>query len=343
MKRLIALTLTLVVTLCGCSFDLDDLTKYLPFGNNSVPLIEPIETVPETPSEPVVDVTPEPQPEVSAPDYTGLWEHKEYPDPYGIVIYEASDTHLSFDITAVRGNYSQIATCKVENAPINGNTVNFSFTDSFGNAGTGSLVFSGNEMTVTYHTFERLLDGNWGIDAGSGRYTKTKEMAEMPNYNPDDYESFSSDDFATYEDTPSTITWPATNGIKTYLPGNSNVVVYESPTSTKKYGEIFTTDVVTICGHDAASNRLIVNYPIAGGKTKTGYIDAEKIISCDFNVAVDVWEATHQITTYTRFDGKTEFGYISPGDTVYTLDVWAGYKQVIYPVSGGYKLAWILE
>lgn len=137
----------------------------------------------------------------------------------------------------------------------------------------------------------------------------------------------------------SKIKWPATSGIKTYvISTGNNTTVYETATSTAKYGTIYASDLITIKGY--SGNRLKVTYPITGG-TKTGYIPVSAVTSGKVNVATSKWTATTKTTTYRRSGGGTTLGYISKGDVCYTIATSGNWQQIIYPVSGGYKMGWI--
>lgn len=136
-----------------------------------------------------------------------------------------------------------------------------------------------------------------------------------------------------------TSTWPATKNIKTYVKSTkNNTTVYKTATSTEKYGTIYATDLITINGY--SGSRFKVTYPISGG-TKTGYIKISDVTSGTVNVATSKWTATSKITTYRRSSGNLEAGYISKGDVCYTIAASGDREQVIYPISGGYKLGWI--
>ncbi|MCD8048594.1 MAG: hypothetical protein LUG52_03155, partial [Clostridia bacterium] len=135
--------------------------------------------------------------------------------------------------------------------------------------------------------------------------------------------------------------WPATSGIKTYcLSTSNNTVVYQTTTSTAKYGTIYATDLVTIKGYDSSSDRFKVNYPISGG-TKTGYVKRTAITSGKVNSASGTFTATAKITTYRRASTSNSLGSISKGDECYQTATSGSYTQVIYPISGGYKMGWI--
>ncbi len=138
-----------------------------------------------------------------------------------------------------------------------------------------------------------------------------------------------------------TIKWPATKNIKTYVISTGNdTTVYETATSTKKYGTIYAEDLITILGY--SGSRLKVKYPVTGtNKYKEGYIKASAVTSSEINVATSKKTATSKMTTYRRSSGKAETGYISKGDIYYQIATKNGRKQVIYPITGGYKIGWI--
>lgn len=120
-------------------------------------------------------ITPQTYSEV---EYTGLWTHTEYPDAYSVVIFEQQGDEISFEVTAIRGNGSQIATSKMTNVQLVDGKGEFKFVDSFENAGTGEIYISGGELVLKYNTDEPYK-GNWCIDAGEGSYVKSKKLSEI--------------------------------------------------------------------------------------------------------------------------------------------------------------------
>ncbi len=134
--------------------------------------------------------------------------------------------------------------------------------------------------------------------------------------------------------------WPATSGIKTYvISTKNNTKVYKDAKSKDgSYGTIYADDLITIDGY--SGSRFKVTYPIKNG-TKTGYIEKSAVTNGTINKATEKWKATSKQTTYRRSGGGTELGYVSKGDVCYTIYEKNGYKQIIYPISGGYKMGWI--
>ncbi len=134
--------------------------------------------------------------------------------------------------------------------------------------------------------------------------------------------------------------WPATSGIKTYVltTKNDTKVYKDAKSQDGSYGTIYADDLITIDGY--SGSRLKVTYPIKNG-TKTGYIEKSAVTNGTIDKAIEKWKAASQQTTYRRSDGETELGYVSKGDVCYTIYEKNGYKQIIYPISGGYKMGWI--
>lgn len=90
-----------------------------------------------------------------------------------------------------------------------------------------------------------------------------------------------------------------------------------------------------------SGNAVQVKYPVKGG-TRTAWFARSAFTSYDLaNGTAEKWEQKSQVTTYKRSDGKETYGYISKGDICYKLSETGNYKQVIYPVSSGYKIGWI--
>ncbi len=122
---------------------------------------------------------------------------------------------------------------------------------------------------------------------------------------------------------------------KCYTISTGNTTVYSDTALTKKIGTIFDSDEITLV--KAAEKYSKVTYPIAGGKTKTGYIKTSAILLSTKSTS---YTASEKVTTYKR-PGGAEYGYISKGDKVLNFGVKGKYTQVRYPVSGGYKYAFI--
>ncbi len=122
---------------------------------------------------------------------------------------------------------------------------------------------------------------------------------------------------------------------KCYTITSGNTTVYSNTALTKRYGTIYGSDELTVL--DVTGRYCRVNYPISGGRTKTGYIPTSAILR---GTSGSSYKSRAKITTYRRPWGSS-YGYIANGDTVTVLGTYGDYTQVKYPVSGGYKYAFI--
>ncbi len=125
--------------------------------------------------------------------------------------------------------------------------------------------------------------------------------------------------------------------IKGYIAGNDRITTYEGDFSSSA-GQIFPTDYCTI---ESVYNNgwAKVNYPISGG-TKTKYVRMTEFVP-DINAVHINYNSGVQITTYRKPDLATETGYVSPGDSIYTIGSSGNATEVLYPISSGYKVGWI--
>ncbi len=127
----------------------------------------------------------------------------------------------------------------------------------------------------------------------------------------------------------------AGTAIKCYTIGTANVQVFSNAGLTSKYGTIYPSDEITV---NAVTDKYCkVTYPIARG-TKTGYINTSKILTKTIG---NSYTSRAKITTYRRASSSSTYGYVATGDNVKVLGASGSYTQVKYPVSGGYKYAFI--
>ena len=122
---------------------------------------------------------------------------------------------------------------------------------------------------------------------------------------------------------------------KCYTISSGNTTVYSNTGLTTRYGSIYGSDEVTVL--DVTSRYCRVTYPISGGRTKTGYIPTSAILR---GTSGNSYKSRGKVTTYKRPGGGT-YGYVSKGDTVTVLGTYGNYTQLKYPVSGGYKYAFV--
>lgn len=123
--------------------------------------------------------------------------------------------------------------------------------------------------------------------------------------------------------------------VRCYTIGTSNVQVYSNTGLSKRYGAVYPSDEMTVS--QVTDRYCKVTYPVARGR-KTGYISRNKILT---KTTGSSYRSRAKITTYRRANNKNAYGYIAKGDTVKVLGASGSYTQVKYPVSGGYKYAFI--
>jgi len=121
-----------------------------------------------------------------------------------------------------------------------------------------------------------------------------------------------------------------------HLMGTSNVTAYSDTTLTKKIGTIFPTDEITVIVVTGKYSK--VTYPISGNRTKTGYIRTSAILLATGGSTRYV---TRNMTTYQHYSGSPVYGTATVGDMVMVLGTYGSYTQIKYPVSFGYKYAFI--
>lgn len=253
-----------------------------------------------------------------------------------------------------RKNYSGTADCFVKHAAEKyGSTYGFEYV---GNVTTESKLKSAlqNGQVAVWHTDGHIMS-IVDYDSSKNKYlvlnsevkTKTKKASAWITYSQiQSYKTvglcfmlIKNTKSSNNEPVKTVINWPSTKNIKTYVKSTgNNTIVYKTATSTEKYGTIYASDLITINGY--SGNRLKVTYPISGG-TKTGYIAVSDVTSGTVNQAISKWKATSKITTYRRSGGGATLGYISKGDVCYTIATSGNWKQVIYPISDGWKMGWI--
>lgn len=122
---------------------------------------------------------------------------------------------------------------------------------------------------------------------------------------------------------------------KCYTISSGNTTVYSNTGLSRRYGTIYGSDEVTVLNVTDQYSR--VRYPISGGRTKTGYIHTSAILLATSGAS---YKAGARVTTYRR-PGGASYGYIDKNDNVMILGRSGNYTQVKYPVSGGFKYAFV--
>ncbi len=139
-------------------------------------------------------------------------------------------------------------------------------------------------------------------------------------------------------DTSIVMTASAASVRKCYTIATTNTPVYAKTNLTSKIGSIFPTDEIVV--NDVTSKYTKVTYPVGNGRTKTGYIATSAILTA---TSGSTKKASRKCTTYIRANTSKSYGYIDKGDSCIILGKSNGMVQLKYPVSGGYKYAFVTQ
>lgn len=119
-----------------------------------------------------------------------------------------------------------------------------------------------------------------------------------------------------------------------------NVYYNESCSSRNKneYVDV-RTDECYIVGRSSRNNNVEITYP-----TKTGRKDRWTSMGVFTSASsYKIRYAKAKISSYKFASTNNGYGSISKNDQVRVYETWKGYVRVLYPISGGFKLAWIRE
>ncbi|MBR1635320.1 MAG: M23 family metallopeptidase [Lachnospiraceae bacterium] len=135
------------------------------------------------------------------------------------------------------------------------------------------------------------------------------------------------------------ITADAALNAKCYTIKTGNTTVYSDTGLSKKSGTIYDSDELTVVS--IGDGFAKVKYPVTGtNKTKTGYIKSKAIVLKSTSGEPTVAKAKSE--TYKRPNGGG-YGSVAKGDAVYKLGTSGDYVQVMYPVSSGFKIAFVTK
>lgn len=132
------------------------------------------------------------------------------------------------------------------------------------------------------------------------------------------------------------ITVDAALNAKCYTIKTGNTTVYSDTGLSKKSGTIYDSDELTVVSVNNSYAK--VKYPVTGtNKTKTGYIKSSAIVK---STGGEPTIAKEQIETYKRPNGGS-YGSVAKNDAVYKLGKSGDYTQIMYPIKGGFKIAFV--
>ena len=132
-----------------------------------------------------------------------------------------------------------------------------------------------------------------------------------------------------------TVNWPTP--LKAYInSATDRAAVYQDIDTNPGYGQLFVDDLCTI--NAVYENGWVnVTYPTST-TPKTGYVPLSVFVPSQ--VTAYSVTAGKQVTSYQKSNMATQFGYASPGDNCIIVGRSGDKVQMIYPITGGYKLGW---
>ena len=127
---------------------------------------------------------------------------------------------------------------------------------------------------------------------------------------------------------------------KCYTIRTGNTEVYNN-TSLRRtgyyaYGWIYDTDEITVLS--VTSGYCRVRYPLSGSRTKEGYIPRSAIL---LSTGQSWINAPKAMTAYRRASSSTSYGVVFKNDRIRLIGTSGSYTQIKYPVSSGYKYAFV--
>jgi hypothetical protein len=123
---------------------------------------------------------------------------------------------------------------------------------------------------------------------------------------------------------------------KCYTISSGNTNAYSDTALKKKVGTIYGSDELVV--KNITGSYCKVTYPLDKGGTRTAYIPTNAILT---TTSGKTKKSNSKITTYRRNSTKQTYGSIAAGDSVVILKAKGSFTQVRYPISGGYKFAFI--
>lgn len=129
--------------------------------------------------------------------------------------------------------------------------------------------------------------------------------------------------------------------IRTYcLAASGRISVYTNESLTSQNSSEYidaATDECYIMGLNTTYNSVWVSYPTSSGR-KSRWASMDVFTQAS---SYKVVCAAVKCTTYKRNSTQDSYGSISAGDTVYVYETRNSMTRVIYPISNGYKMAWV--
>lgn len=308
------------------------------------PLTQSTEILEESPIEtPLIEAPPTETEIVQAPaqaqgaSYIGFWQ-RDYSDVNNTIsIYYHAGQTISLYVSCVRGIAAQIAFADIPFITLQNNRGEFKFRDTFGNIGSGTIIFSGNS-TFSIDFYPESTLQSWGIISAAGAYFNTGLPPETHN----------NDGF------PLGAIPPVTN-FKVWEYGFSDVICYATfdhnittyvqigvPFEGKSYIDGSATSDADVCVIKQFYDNgwMKVAYQTYNG-VKTAYCYTSDFMNLDASGVVETSTFQDEVV-YKKPNLYEKLGTIASRDTAYVVSSQGNVKQIIYPLdTGGWKMGWI--
>jgi len=147
--------------------------------------------------------------------------------------------------------------------------------------------------------------------------------------------------FSSLSASAATASYPAistSKPLKTYAISTGNTTpAYGSKSTSNRIGYIYGTDEIYVTS--ISGEWAYCTYPVSGGR-KAAYIKLS-VITGATGTSFTTSTARAQVTAYRRSNTNNTYGYVSKGDLVHKITTSGSFTQIIYPISDGWKMAWV--
>ncbi len=182
-----------------------------------------------------------------------------------------------------------------------------------------TVASSGNYVQVIYPTGSTYKMG-WVTASNYNKYIATSSNSNSNN---------TSNQYIK--------TYPLSTSNNTYVYTNSSLTKRGTSSPYKAYNAvIYASDEIYV--YSMNNTYAYISYPTSSGR-RYGYIKTSAITSKNKSTN-SAYTSRAQVNTYKKAGGAY-YGYISKGDTVYTIASSGNYVQVIYPTGSTYKMGWV--
>lgn len=132
--------------------------------------------------------------------------------------------------------------------------------------------------------------------------------------------------------------------IKVYAIASSGKIYSYTDSSLRQRGSSWVWAASDECYITATANNgraLYISMPLDSGGRISRWFSYSDFLTRPLDNGSTTKIATAQITTYRHPNPNDRYGYTGTGDIIYILGTIGSYTQLVYPISSGYKAAWV--